>query len=71
MRPSFLLGDRKEFRIGEVIGKPLMRLFSFAVPKRYKAINAKDVAKAMATIAKKKEDGVFIYEYDQIKELSK
>ena len=71
MRPSFLLGERKEFRIGEVIGKPLMQIFSFLIPKKYKAIQAKDVAKAMAAIAKKNDEGVFSYEYDQIKELNK
>ena len=69
MKPSFLLGERKEFRIGEVIGKPLMQLFSFAIPKKYKAIKAKEVAKAMAAIAKKNDEGVFIYEYNEIKDL--
>lgn len=71
MRPSFLLGDRKEFRIGEVIGKPLMKMFSFAIPAKYKAIHAKDVARAMAAIAKAKNEGTFVYEHDQIKALSK
>lgn len=71
MRPSFLLGDRKEFRIGEVIGKVFMKLFSFVIPTKYKAIQAKDVAKAMVTIAKKDEQRVVVYEYRQIRELSK
>ena len=71
MRPSFLLGERKEFRIGEVIGKPLMQAFSFIIPAKYKAIRAKDVAKAMATIAKKDNEGIFVYEYDQIIQLGK
>ena len=70
MRPSFLLGERKEFRIGELIGKPLMQVFSFAVPSKYKAIRANAVAKAMVAIAKKNEEGSFVYEYDQIKKLS-
>jgi len=70
LRPSFLLGERKEFRIGEVIGKPLMQLFSFAIPAKYKAIQAKDVAKAMVAIAKKNEEGSFVYEYDHIQELA-
>jgi uncharacterized protein YbjT (DUF2867 family) len=69
MKPSFLLGERKEFRIGEVIGKPLMQIFSFAIPAKYKAIQAKNVAKAMAAIAKAKNEGVFIYEYNEIKNL--
>lgn len=70
MRPSFLLGERKEFRFGEVIVNPLMKIFSFAIPSKYKAIKAKDVAKAMAVIAKNKDEGTFVYEYEQIKELS-
>ena len=70
VRPSFLLGERKEFRIGEVIGKPLMQIFSFAIPKKYRAIQAKDVAKAMVTLAKNNDEGVFVYEYDRLKELS-
>ena len=70
MRPSFLLGERKEFRIGEVIGKVFMKLFSFVIPTKYKAIEAKDVARAMAAIAKKNDEGVFVYEYSQIKSLS-
>ena len=70
LRPSFLLGNRKEFRIGELIGKPLMQIFSFAIPAKYKAIQAKDVAKAMAAIAKAKNEGIFVYEHDQIKALS-
>ncbi len=71
MQPSFLLGERKEFRIGEVIGKPLMQIFSFAIPKKYKAIQAKEVAKAMTAASKKNEEGIFVYEYEQIKKLSK
>jgi len=71
MRPSFLIGERKEIRMGEVIGKPLMQIFSFLIRKKYKAIQAKDVAKAMVTIAKKNDEGISSYEYEQIKELSK
>ncbi len=71
IRPSFLLGERKEFRIGEVIGKPLMQIFSFAIPAKYKAIRAKDVARAMIAVAKSKNEGIFVYEHDQIKALGK
>ena len=70
MRPSFLLGERKEFRLGESIGKPFMKIFSFAIPARYRPIAASDVAKAMAAIARRNDKGIFVYEYDQIKKLS-
>lgn len=47
LRPSILLGDRKTFRLGEVIGKFLVLLFSFLIPKRYKGIAASVVAATM------------------------
>lgn len=62
MRPSLLLGDRKEFRLGEDASKIFMTVFSFLIPAKYKAIRAKDVAKAMIAAAKRNEEGIFIYE---------
>jgi uncharacterized protein YbjT (DUF2867 family) len=67
MQPSTLLGARKEFRPGERIAQAVMKLFSFLIPSHYKAIEAKDVAKAMLRVAKKEEDGVFVYTYKEIK----
>lgn len=49
VRPSMLLGPRKEFRFGEKVGKVVMTAFSFLIPAKYKAIQAKQVAKAMIT----------------------
>jgi len=69
MRPSMLLGERKEFRLGERIGNPVMKAISFLLPSKYKPIHAKDVAKAMLAAAKKKEEGFFVYEYKGIKKL--
>lgn len=54
LRPSLLLGSRKEFRFGEIIGKVLMRALSVAFIgnlKKYRAIQANDVSKAMIVIA--------------------
>lgn len=70
MRPSMLLGERKEFRAGEKIISPVMKLFAFAVPEKFKAITAETVAKAMVASGKRTEEGFFIYEYAQIKQLS-
>lgn len=50
-RPSLLLGDRREFRLGETIGQVLGRWLSFAIPKRYRPIHARTVAAAMVRIA--------------------
>jgi len=70
MRPSMLLGDRKEFRLGEKIGSPVMKAISFLFPVKYKPIHAREVAKAMLAAAKKTDDGFFNYEYKSIKHLS-
>ena len=47
LRPSLLLGDRKESRFGEMVGKLFMWLFSFMIPIDYKAVHGGKVAKAM------------------------
>ncbi len=70
MRPSLLLGQRKESRFGERLAKAVMKTFSFLVPAKYKAIQGRAVAKAMIVAAKKSTDGLFIYEYKKIIELS-
>ena len=54
MRPSFLLGDRKEKRVGEKIGIFVFKLLSplFLGPlKKMKPIHSQNVAKAMIKIA--------------------
>ena len=67
MRPSVLLGDRKEFRLGEKISKGIMSAFSFLIPSKYKAIHGRDVAKAMVGAAKVGNEGFHIYEFKEIK----
>lgn len=67
MRPSVLLGDRKEFRLGEKISKGIMAAFSFLIPSKYKAVHGRDVAKAMIKLAAKKMEGVQVYQYHEIK----
>ncbi len=65
-RPSILLGQRTEFRLGEMIGKVLMRTFDFLVPKKYKAIHARQVAKAMIVTMNSNKTGLHILESDEI-----
>ena len=53
MRPSFLLGDRKEKRVGEKIGIFVFKLLSplFLGPlKKMKPIHSATVAKAMIAV---------------------
>jgi uncharacterized protein YbjT (DUF2867 family) len=69
MRPSMLIGDRKEFRLGEKIGTPVIKAISFLLPSKYKPIHGRDVAKAMMIVSKKTEEGFFTYEYTAIKNM--
>lgn len=55
LRPSLLLGNRKEFRFGEKIAILFFKIFSFIFVgplKKYKGIKAEDVAKGMIMLAK-------------------
>jgi uncharacterized protein YbjT (DUF2867 family) len=47
VRPSLLLGERREFRLGESIAKRL----SFLIPGKYAPIQARDVAAALVRLA--------------------
>jgi uncharacterized protein YbjT (DUF2867 family) len=72
MRPSFLLGDRKEKRIGEKIGIFVFKLLSplFLGPlKKMKPIQSATVAKAMIAITQNKVLKT-IFESDEIADLS-
>jgi uncharacterized protein YbjT (DUF2867 family) len=72
MRPSFLLGDRKEKRIGEKIGIFVFKLLSplFVGPlKKMKPIHSATVAKAMIAITQNKVSKK-IFESDEIADLS-
>ena len=68
-RPSLLLGNRTEFRLGESIGKFLMVPLAFLMPKKYKPIQASQVAHAMVTAMNKAEAGIHIFESDSIETL--
>lgn len=68
-RPSMLLGNRIEFRLGEQIGKVVMQALSFAFIgklKRYKAIHVNQVASAMIKYAKLDKRGNTIMENEEM-----
>lgn len=67
-RPSLLLGDRTESRAGEDAAKFFYRVFGFMIPKKYKAIDATKVAKAMLHFASQEQDGKFIHESGHLQE---
>lgn len=52
LRPSLLIGNRKEFRAGEKLASWLMPLFAFILPAKYRPVKAIDVAKAMVNAVK-------------------
>ena len=65
-RPSTLLGERKELRRGEKIlqtGMKVLSLLLFGSLKKYHAINARDVARAMVKESKQNNPGVHYFEY--------
>jgi uncharacterized protein YbjT (DUF2867 family) len=73
-RPSMLLGNRKEFRLGERIGQPITKLLSPLLSgkwEKYKPIEASDVAAGMIGAAKKNERGFQIYEYKEMEKLNR
>lgn len=72
-RPSLLVGDREEFRLGEKIASLAGKALSFAMMghvRKYKPIEASAVACAMYSIAQQEVQGIHVYESDQIADLS-
>tara|TARA_A100001011_G_scaffold31359_1_gene30360 strand:+ start:1563 stop:2252 length:690 start_codon:yes stop_codon:yes gene_type:complete len=70
LRPSLLLGKRGEKRFGEKLAQIIMPKISFLMPIKYKPIDAKSVAKAMAQLSKTDTKGVKIFHYQEIVDLS-
>ena len=71
-RPSMLLGERTETRIGEQIGQVVMQGVAPLMVgglKKYQAIRAETVAEAMVHVARKELSGTFVFESDKIQEL--
>ena len=72
MRPSILLGNRRENRIGEKIGIFVMKSFSplfLGKMKKYKPIKVENVAKAMIKVIQR-DYKKNIFESDEIMEIA-
>lgn len=65
-RPSFLLGKRDEFRLGERIGITLAQVFAFLIPKRYRGVQASRVATVLIERANAGLNGTVFVESDRI-----
>ncbi|MBB6452262.1 nucleoside-diphosphate-sugar epimerase [Salirhabdus euzebyi] len=73
MRPSLLLGERKEFRLGEAIASKIFTAISFLLKESWKsrlAINAETVARAMFYLSQIDKQGVGVYTANEIKNMS-
>jgi len=71
IRPSILLGNRKVFRLGERIGIFAMKalsIFFLGSLKKYKPIEAQNVAKAMVAIAQN-HDQKKVFESNELSEI--
>ncbi len=70
IRPSLLLGKRKEFRLGEKIGMllaPLLKPFMIGSLKKYRPVEAESVAEFMVNVAiEQPVSGAHVYESDLI-----
>jgi uncharacterized protein YbjT (DUF2867 family) len=72
-RPSLLLGNREEFRLGEKAAEKASGFLNFIMvgPLRpYRGIQAKKVAEAMAVIANSNKNGTTIYLSHEIEVMS-
>jgi len=71
-RPSLLLGNRKEFRLGEKLSEYAMKIVSIFLVgkfKKYRPIKAKKVADAMYNVAQRNTVGFHVYESDEVAEM--
>lgn len=62
VRPSLLLGNRNEFRLGEAIAARL----AWAFPRKYRAVQVRDVAHALVDAAVEDRPGVRVIENPEI-----
>ena len=72
LRPSLLLGERTEHRLGEELASKIMKPLSglmLGPLKKYKPIEAETVAKAMLYVATQQQKGAHIYPSNEIAEL--
>jgi uncharacterized protein YbjT (DUF2867 family) len=72
LRPSLLLGEREEFRLGERVAEGLLHYTSFLLSgplKKYRPVRARTVAGAMVLVAKEDRRGVHLIESGAIETL--
>ena len=63
VQPSFLIGNRAEFRFGEKIANVLIRvlgIFMFGPLAKYKGIHSTDVARSMIRLTESTKEKIFV-----------
>jgi len=70
-RPSLLIGDRNEFRLGEEFAKKVTRFFSLIGIGKLWSIEAVEVARAMYIAATEAKPGFKVYSSSEMVEMSK
>jgi uncharacterized protein YbjT (DUF2867 family) len=72
VRPSMLMGERKEKRAGETAGKVVMKIVNpllIGKMKKYRGIHGRDVARAMITILKNNPVKI-LYDSDELQKIA-
>ena len=69
-RPSFILGDRNERRIGEGIAKFFVKALRPIIPRNYRGVEASEIAQAMINTANGQRSETII-QSKEIKALAK
>ena len=62
VRPSLLLGERREFRLGETLAKSV----AWAIPGRLRPVHARDVARVLVHSAREDAPGFHVIESGEI-----
>ena len=70
LRPSLLLGERQEFRLGESVAQAFSGFLALILPARLKPIHATTVAKAMVNLAFRDDTGVKVIESEIIRQIA-
>lgn len=68
-RPSLLLGEREEFRLGESLGKVAAKALGFLIPAKYKGIEGSQVAKALYDYLREGATGQHVVESDALRKV--
>ena len=58
LQPSLIMGDRKEFRFGELISRVVMKYLNPLTPTRYRGVHARRIAASMIKEARTEPSGV-------------